>query len=154
MGIKLVGSKAAKLLANRFKTMDDFINAAYDEMIAIDEIGEKMTLSVLEFVKEERNLQLIEKLKEAGVNMTSVEKEVVAKEAFEGKTFVLTGTLQNYSRNEAKEIIENLGGKVSSSVSKKTDYVLAGEEAGSKLEKAMKLGVEVISEEDFEKMNG
>ncbi|MCG8484543.1 MAG: NAD-dependent DNA ligase LigA [Clostridia bacterium] len=154
LGIKLVGSKAAKLLANRFKTMDDFINAAYDEMIAIDEIGEKMTLSVLEFVKEERNLQLIEKLKEAGVNMTSVEKEVVAKEAFEGKTFVLTGTLQNYSRNEAKEIIENLGGKVSSSVSKKTDYVLAGEEAGSKLEKAMKLGVEVISEEDFEKMNG
>ncbi len=153
LGIKLVGSKAAKLLANRFKTMDDFINAAYDEMIAIDEIGEKMTLSVLEFVKEERNLQLIEKLKEAGVNMTSVEKEVVTKEAFEGKTFVLTGTLQNYSRNEAKEIIENLGGKVSSSVSKKTDYVLAGEEAGSKLEKAMKLGVEVISEEDFEKMN-
>ena len=112
-----------------------------------------MTLSVLEFVKEERNLQLIEKLKEAGVNMTSVEKDVVTKEAFEGKTFVLTGTLQNYSRNEAKEIIEHLGGKVSSSVSKKTDYVLAGEEAGSKLEKAMKLGVEVISEEDFEKMN-
>lgn len=153
LGIKLVGSKAAKLLANRFKTMEDFIHATYEEMIEIDEIGEKMTQSVLEFFQDERNLNLIEKLKDAGVNMTAEEKDVVSKEAFEGKTFVLTGTLQNYSRNEAKEIIENLGGKVSSSVSKKTDYVLAGEEAGSKLEKAIKLGVEVISEEDFEKMN-
>lgn len=153
LGIKLVGSKAAKLLANRFETMDGFIKATYDDMIAIDEIGEKMTQSVLEFFEEERNIQLINKLKEAGVNMASIQKEIVVKEAFEGKTFVLTGTLQNYSRNEAKEIIENLGGKVSSSVSKKTDYVLAGEEAGSKLEKAIKLGVEVINEEDFEKMN-
>lgn len=153
LGIKLVGSKAAKLISNRFKTMDNIMNASYEEMIEIDEIGEKMTQSVLEFYKDERNLQLIRKLKEAGVNMASLEKEVDTKEAFEGKTFVLTGTLQNYTRNEAKDIIESFGGKVSSSVSKKTNYILAGEEAGSKLEKAIKLGVEVISEEDFEKMN-
>ena len=110
-----------------------------------------MAESVYKFFKQEQTLDLINKLKEAGVNMDAQEEEGLDNR-FEGKIFVLTGTLESFSRKEAEEIIEKFGGKTSSSVSKKTDYVLAGEDSGSKLIKANELGVTVISEEEFKKM--
>ena len=110
-----------------------------------------MAKSIYEFFQEEQTIDLINKLKDAGVNMESLEEES-DDNRFEGMTFVLTGTLTKYSRNEASDIIERMGGKTSGSVSKKTTYVLAGEDAGSKLTKAQSLGVEVITEEQFEQM--
>src|SRR5699024_9955344 len=107
--------------------------------------------SICSFFEEKQTLDLIKRLKEAEVNMSHLE-EVQIDDRFAGKTFVLTGTLSKYSRGEASDIIEKFGGKTSGSVSKKTDYVLAGEDAGSKLDKAQKLGVTVLSEEEFEKM--
>ncbi|MBB6213951.1 DNA ligase (NAD+) [Anaerosolibacter carboniphilus] len=153
LGIKLVGERAAGLLADAFGSMDRLIHASYEEITAIPEIGDKMAESLVAFLKEESNLYIIGKLKAAGVNMENqtINDEQVEKK-FEGQTFVLTGTLEKYTRNEAKEIIERLGGRVSGSVSKKTSYVLAGTEAGSKLDKAVELGVKVIDENEFEKM--
>lgn len=153
LGIKLVGSRAAGLLAEAFGSMDNLIHASYDQIVSIPEIGEKMAESVLAFFQEERNLTVIEKLRRAGVNMENRQKAAEAGEQkLEGLTFVITGTLVKYKRNEAKELIEQLGGRVSGSVSKKTDYVLAGEEAGSKLEKALELGVPVLDEAAFDAM--
>ena len=114
----------------------------------IDDVGEITAHNIYEFFRQEQTLDLINKLKQAGVNMKAeTKKSSTGKLA--GKTFVLTGTLEHYSRDEASEIIEKLGGKTSSSVSKKTDYVLAGEDAGSKLKKAQELGITIISEEEF-----
>ena len=127
------------------------MNASLDELTVQNDIGEVMAKSIYEFFKEEQTIDLINKLKEAGVNMESLEEES-NDTRFEGMTFVLTGTLTKYSRTEASDIIEKLGGKTSGSVSKKTTYVLAGEDAGSKLTKAQSLGVEVITEEQFEEM--
>jgi DNA ligase (NAD+) len=110
-----------------------------------------MAESIAAYFREPVNLQLLDRLKAAGVNFTQ-ETPQAGERLFDGKTFVLTGTLEKYTRKEAQNIIENLGGKVSSSVSKKTDYVLAGREAGSKLDKATALGVKVISEDDFEEL--
>ena len=153
LGIKLVGERAAGLLADAFGTMDRLIHGTYEEITSIPEIGDKMAESLVAFLKEEGNLNIIGKLKAAGVNMENqaIHDEKVEKK-FEGLTFVLTGTLEKYGRNDAKEMIERLGGRVSGSVSKKTSYVLAGAEAGSKLEKAVSLGVTVIDEDEFEKM--
>ncbi|WIF94063.1 NAD-dependent DNA ligase LigA [Caminicella sporogenes] len=155
LGIRLVGSKAAKVLAEEFKSIDSLINASIEKLTAIDEIGPKMAESIVEFFRDEKNLEIIEKMKRAGVNMESKKKATEDGEIelkLKDKTFVLTGTLNNYTRNEAKEIIERLGGKVTGSVSKKTSYVLVGENPGSKLDKANKLGVRVITEEEFEEM--
>ena len=110
-----------------------------------------MAKSIVDFFEEEQTKDLIEKLKQAGVNIKSLEKEE-QNQKFEGLTFVLTGSLEKYTRQEATELIEKYGGKVSGSVSKKTNYLLAGEDAGSKLTKAQSLGVKIISEEEFEKM--
>ena len=151
LGIRHTGEKAAKILANRFKTMDNLINATVEELTAIDEIGEITAKAIRDFLSKEHNIEFINKLKDAGVSMESTSNESID-DRFAGKTFVLTGTLSKYKRTEASEIIEKLGGKTSSSVSNKTSYVLAGEEAGSKLEKANKLGVKVISEDEFEEM--
>lgn len=153
LGIKLVGARAGVLLADVFKDMDTLMNARFEDITVIPEIGDKMAQSVVAFFKEERNLEIIEKFKSAGVNMKSlkVEDDSIEKK-FKGMTFVITGTLTKYKRTDAKELVEKLGGKVSGSVSKKTSYVLAGEEAGSKLTKAQELGVRVISEEEFEEM--
>lgn len=150
LGIRHVGQKAAKLLCDKFGTMTAIENAAKDEILEIDGFGEIMADAVVEFFSLEQSQQLITDLRHAGVNMKS-EKKVIDNR-FEGKTFVLTGSLVKYTRNQASEIIENFGGKTSSSVSKKTDYVLAGEAAGSKLTKAQSLGVDIISEDDFAKM--
>ncbi len=150
LGIRHIGQKAAKLLCDRFETIDNIMNASREKISSIDGFGEIMADSVIEFFSLPQSKQLIEDLKNAGVNMRS-EKKVIDNR-FEGKTFVLTGTLTQYTRNQASEIIENFGGKTSSSVSKKTDFVLAGEAAGSKLTKAQSLGVNIISEDDFSRM--
>ena len=147
-GIRHVGSKACKLLARKYRNIDNLSNATLEELSQIKDIGEVMANSIREFFLQEQTKDLIEKLKVSGVNMECLEEESTDNR-FEGKTFVLTGTLDTLTRKEAEDIIEKLGGKTSSSVSKKTDYVLAGEEAGSKLTKAQSLGVTIISEQEF-----
>lgn len=149
-GIRHIGAKAAKLLAEHFGNLDNILNASLEDIEAIEGFGKIMAESAVEFFALEGTRRMIERLKECGVNMNSL--KIVSDTRFQGKTFVLTGTLSKYNRNEASAIIESFGGKTSSSVSKKTDYVLAGEDAGSKLEKAQKLGVAVISEDEFEEM--
>lgn len=152
LGIRHVGGKASKVLARKYKTMENLQNANFEQLSQINDIGEVMANSIIEFFMQEQTKDLIEKLKNAGVNMNCLEEESDDKR-FEGKTFVLTGSLEKYTRKEAEDIIERLGGKTSGSVSKKTDYVLAGEDAGSKLTKAQSLGVTIITEEEFEKMS-
>lgn len=150
LGIRHIGQKAAKLLADRFSDMDGIISASKEEILSIDGYGDIMAESVTDFFSHPQAVELINDLKAAGVNMRS-EKKVIDNR-FEGKTFVLTGTLSRFTRTQASEVIETYGGKTSSSVSKKTDYVLAGEAAGSKLQKAQDLGVKIISEDEFAAM--
>ena len=150
-GIRHVGVKASKLLAKKYKTIDNLMLAPLEELSEIKDIGEVMASSIREFFEQAQTIDLIEKLKQAGVNMNYLEEEG-NDNRFEGKTFVLTGSLEKYTRGEASNIIEKFGGKTSGTVSKKTDYVLAGEEAGSKLTKAQNLGVTILSETEFEKM--
>jgi len=151
LGIRNVGSKLAKVLAKKFKSLDSLMNASIINLNSIDEVGTIIADSIYSFFNQEQTLDLINKLKEANVNMEYL-KEESKDERFYGKTFVLTGSLEKFTRDEASEIIENFGGKTSSSVSKKTDYVLAGEDAGSKFKKANELGVKVITEQEFEEM--
>ena len=151
LGIRHVGSKASKTLAKKYKTMDNLMNASFEELAEVEDVGQIMANSIREFFMQEQTIDLINRLKELGVNMNAEEEKVID-ERFYGKTFVITGTLEKYSRNEAAEIIESFSGKVSSSVSKKTSYLLAGEEAGSKLTKAKEIGTKIISEKEFEKM--
>ena len=151
LGIRHIGAKSAKNLARKFRTMDNLMNASIEELSVQNDVGEITAKSIYEFFREEQSIDLINKLKLEGVNMESLEEENTDNR-FEGKTFVLTGALSKYSRDEASDIIEKLGGKTSGSVSKKTSYVLAGEDAGSKLTKAQNLGVTVITEEEFEEM--
>lgn len=150
LGIKLIRTKAAKILASEFKDLDKLMNATEQELINLEEFGQTMADSVVEFFKEEKNISVIEKLKEAGVNTKLIESddEDIPK-IFEKMKIVLTGTLPTLKRNDAKEMIEKRGGKATSSVSKSTSFVLAGEEAGSKLTKANDLGIKVIDEEKF-----
>ncbi len=150
LGIRHIGAKAGKLLAEHFKTMEKIMNADVSDILEIDGFGEIMAVSVVDFFKNEDSKILIGSLRENGVNMNA--KAVVNDNRFAGKIFVLTGTLPTLKRAEASKMIESFGGKTSSSVSKKTSYVLAGEEAGSKLDKANALGIEVISEEKFMEM--
>ncbi|WP_342434026.1 NAD-dependent DNA ligase LigA [Neobacillus sp. FSL H8-0543] len=151
LGIRHVGAKAAKTLAQSFDTMDNLASATKEELLAINEIGEKMADAIVTFFEQEEAVELLEELSSAGVNMEyKGAKPVSAEESdsvFAGKTVVLTGKLEQLSRNEAKEKIEALGGNVSGSVSKKTHLVIAGVEAGSKLKKAQELGIEVWDEE-------
>ncbi len=150
LGIKLIGTKAAKILASEFKDLDKLMNATEQELINLEEFGQTMADSVVEFFKEEKNISVIEKLKEAGVNTKLIESDDTdIPKIFEKMKIVLTGTLPTLKRNNAKEMIEKRGGKATSSVSKSTSFVLAGEEAGSKLTKANDLGIKVIDEEKF-----
>lgn len=151
LGIRHVGVKGAKSLAKRFKTMNELMNASYEDLIQVDDTGEITARAIYEFFNQEQTKDLIKKLKDAGVNM-SAEVDENVDNRFEGMTFVLTGALDKYTRDEAAAIIEKFGGKVSGSVSKKTTYVLAGEDAGSKLDKANQLGVPVLSEQQFDTM--
>ena len=151
LGIEQVGVKSAKILAKSFKTIDGLAKANFGTLTFIDEIGVITANSVRDFFMQDQTKDLIKKLKKAGVNTKQTE-DGENDNRFLEKTFVLTGTLEKYTRKEAEEIIEKFGGKVSGSVSKKTSYVLAGEEAGSKLTKAQSIGVPVITEAEFEKM--
>lgn len=149
LGIKMIGQRAAKLLAESFQDIYDLESADVERLITIPEIGEKMAISIIKFFEQDQNTKLIGRLAELGLNVKSIKKNIEEKEQFKDKTFVLTGSLSSFTRDEAKAYIEGFGGKVSGSVSKKTDFVLAGEEAGSKLVKAQELGVTIIDEETF-----
>ena len=151
LGIRHVGVKTAKLLAKTYGSMDKIMQASYESLCIREEIGKIIAKSVYDFFREEQTIDLINKLKEYGVNMQTEQEEEID-DRFAGKTFVLTGSLEKYSRDEASEIIEKLGGKTSGTVSKKTSYVLAGEAAGSKLTKAQSLGIKIITEKEFEEM--
>ena len=149
LGIRHVGVKTAKTLANYYKTMENLSKASFESLSVQNDVGEIIAQSIYEFFRQEQTIDILQQLKSFGINMTKIEDEEVDNR-FDGKVFVLTGTLSKYSRDQASNIIEKHGGKVSSSVSKKTSYVLAGEDAGSKLTKAQILGVTVITEEQFE----
>ena len=150
-GIRHVGVKAAKILAKTYGTLDNLAKASFDSLSFVDEIGPIVANSIKEFFEQEQTKDLIKRLKNAGVNMTRLKSDE-EDDRFAGKTFVLTGTLEKYTREEASDIIEKFGGKTSSSVSKKTSYLLAGEDAGSKLTKAQSLGIQIISEDEFIEM--
>lgn len=153
LGIRHVGAKAAKTLAQEFETLDRLMQAETDDLLAINEIGDKMAAAIIAYFAGEGTKQLIEELRSVGVNFHYTGKkatnEVSGDSVFWNKTFVVTGKLEAYGRNEAKEIIESFDGKVAGSVSKKTDYVVAGEAAGSKLAKAQELGITIWNEEQF-----
>lgn len=151
LGIRNIGEKASKALEKRFGDIDNIINASFEEISEIEDFGDVMAQSVVEFFKNSDNLVLIDRLKQAGVNTKSDNAEN-KDNRFSGKTFVLTGTLTQFTREQASKIIEDFGGKTASSVSKKTSYVLFGEKAGSKLEKARSLGISVITEQQFNDM--
>lgn len=151
LGIRHIGVKGAKILAKRYKSMENLKNASIESLSMVEDVGEITAKSIYEFFRQEQTLDLLSKLQQAGVNMQAIQEEN-KDQRLEGKTFVLTGSLEHYTREQASQMIETLGGKTSSSVSKKTSYVLAGEEAGSKLEKAQRLGVEILTESQFEDM--
>jgi len=148
LGIPFIGTKAASILAKHFGRMEKLQKSKYDELIEIPEIGEKMAESIISFFKQEQNNILLERLKSAGVNMESLYVSEGPR-PLENTTFVLTGTLEKYTRKAATEIIENLGGKVTSNVSKKTDYVVVGDNPGSKYKIALELGIKILSEDEF-----
>ena len=147
LGIRFVGERTAEFLAEHFGSLDAIMNASAEELQEVNEIGPRIAESMVEFFAEPKNRELIERLRKAGLQFKGKKKERGTKLA--GKTFVLTGTLANYSRDQAKKMIEAAGGKVSGSVSKKTDYVVAGADAGSKLDKASALGIKVIDEKEM-----
>jgi len=149
-----VGEHIAEILSENFDSIDDLAKAKREELLKIREIGEKVAESIEMFFKQKENLELIERLKSAGVNVKSKKEKIVVKDVLKGKSFVITGTLSKYTRDEAEKLIVSLGGKVSSSVSSKTDYLIVGSEPGSKLEKARALGIKIISEEEFLTMIG
>lgn len=152
LGINHVGAKVAKILLKKFPSLEQLKGATFEQLIEIDDIGEAIANSVIQYFSSDYTSKLIDTLHEIGIKTAIDQKESQTSPLFEGKTFVLTGKLETFSREEAGAIIESLGGKVSGSVSKKTDYVLAGEDAGSKLEKANALGVKVIGEAAFKEM--
>ena len=151
LGIRHVGEKAAETLAEEFSTLEALMEAKEEELERISEVGPALAGSVREFFQQKEIKGLIDRLRKAGLNM---EQERVAKgpQILAGKTFVFTGELKRYSRTEAEELVKNLGGEASSSVSKKTSYVVVGESPGSKYKKAKALGVPILPEEEFEKL--
>ena len=155
LGIRQVGNKTAKLLARQYKNIDNIINATFEELNSINDIGPIIAKNIVEYFKEEDNIKLINDLKELGINMTYISNNNYNEsDEFLNKTFVLTGTLNNITREKATEIIESLGGKVSSSVSKKTSAVILGDNPGSKYDKAVSLNIPIWEEDEFlEKIN-
>ncbi|MCD6334059.1 MAG: NAD-dependent DNA ligase LigA [Candidatus Latescibacteria bacterium] len=154
LGIRHVGEHIAEVLIDAFHTIDRLAEASEEDLVAVYEIGPEVAKSVVMFFGQEENRNVIEKLKAAGVRFESEEKQVVSEPHLKGKTFVFTGALSSFTRDEVQEIVKRLGARATSSVSKKTDYVVAGENAGSKLEKARGLGVTVLSEEAFKELVG
>ncbi len=150
LGIRFVGERTAQFLAEHFGSMDALLSATEDELIEVNEVGPRIAKSISEFFREPKNRDLVAQLRDAGLNLSGAKKQRGTTLA--GKTFVLTGTMPRYSRDQAKKMIEDAGGRVSGSVSKKTDYVVAGDDAGSKLDKAKELGVAVIDEKAMEQL--
>ena len=149
LGIKQVGSKTAKILAKKFKTMTNLQNAAYEELVEIPDIGPIIAQNITTYFQNPDNIHILEELKKLNVNMTYQNSNEVAKDDFDGKTFVLTGTLNSITRDKATELIENCGGKVSGSVSKKTSAVIVGDNPGSKYDKAVSLQIPIWTEDEF-----
>ena len=149
LGIRYVGERTAQALADYFKSIDSLAAATLDELIQIEDVGPKVGESIVFFFKQPENIELINKLKEAGLNFSSLKEEKRGKRPLAGQTFVLTGKLSELSREEASEIIEDLGGTVSSSVSSKTTYVVVGDSPGSKLGRAQELGIPTLEEKEF-----
>ena len=150
LGIKEVGAKTAKILAKKYLELDKLMQASYEDLLAIPDIGPISAKSISEYFKDEHNIAMINELKELNLNMKYLgQVESDSSSPFFGKTVVLTGTLSKMGRKEATEMLENLGAKVAGSVSKKTDYVIFGVDAGSKLDKARELGVATLDEESF-----
>jgi len=154
LGISQVGEKAAKILASTFKNIDELMNASIEALSSIRDIGNITATLIYDFFHNENNLAIIEELRILGVNMTYIDNSLGTDSLFKDKTVVLTGSLSLFSRNEATELLENMGAHVASSVSKKTDYVVYGENAGSKLQKANELGVKTLSEAEFQSLLG
>jgi DNA ligase (NAD+) len=152
LGIRFVGERTAQFLAEHFGALDELVSASEEELQQVEEVGPRIAKSIIEFFAEPKNRELVDELRAAGLTLRGKKKERGTKLA--GNTFVLTGTLANYSRDEAKKMIEDAGGKVMGSVSKKTDYVVAGADAGSKLDKARELGVRVIGEGEMRRLVG
>jgi DNA ligase (NAD+) len=152
LGIRMVGERTAQFLAEHFGSMEEIENASIEELQNVGEVGPKIAESIAEFFSNAANRKLVDRLGAAGLAFQGKKKERGTKLA--GKTFVLTGTLAHFTRDEAKKLIEDAGGKVTGSVSKKTDYVVAGADAGSKLDKAKELGVSVLGEKEMEKLLG
>jgi DNA ligase (NAD+) len=150
LGIRFVGERTAQFLAEHFGSLDAIESASEDELQQVEEVGPRIATSIVEFFAEPKNRELVEELRSAGLQLKGKKKERGTKLA--GKTFVLTGTLANYTRDEAKKMIEDAAAKVAGSVSKKTDYVVAGSDAGSKLDKAKELGVKVVDEKGMEEL--
>src|SRR5205814_6947078 len=150
LGIRFVGERTAHFLAEHFGALDALVTAGEEELQQVEEVGPRIAKSIVEFFAEPKNRELVDELRAAGLTLRGKKKERGTKLA--GKTFVLTGTLANYSRDEAKKMVEDAGGKVPGSVGEKTDQVGAGRDAGSKLDKAKELGVAVIDEQEMEKL--
>jgi len=152
IGIRFVGERTAQFLADHFGSFDNLAKATEDQLLEVEEVGPKIAQSIAAFFAEKRNREVIEKLRNAGLKFEKKKVETRGRLSLEGKQFVLTGTLPNYSRDEAQKMIEDAGGRVTGSVSKKTDYVVVGAEPGSKLEKAKSLGVKTIDEDELVKL--
>jgi DNA ligase (NAD+) len=152
LGVRFVGERTAQFLAEHFGSMDALMNASEEELQEVNEVGPRIAQSIGEFFQEPKNRALVKQLQDLGLRLTGTRKERGTKLA--GKTFVLTGTLAHFTRDEAKKVIEDAGGRVSGSVSKTTDYVVAGDDAGSKLDKAKELGVKVIGEKEMQDLVG
>jgi len=154
LGIRHVGAGVAQLIAEHYHSIDELMNASFEDLGSIYEIGPKIAESIVRFFKDRRNIDIINRLRKEGVRLEAISKELTRKGALTGKTVVLTGTLPSLTREEAKALIEEQGGKVSSVVSAKTDYIIVGEEPGSKYDKARALGIRILDEEEFKKLLG
>ena len=150
LGIPHVGAKTAKIIAQKFETMDNLENATFEDLTAIPDVGDIIAKSIVDYLSDDHNKAIIEELKDLGINMKYLGEKVEEKEEFSGKTFVLTGSLEIFTREEAESRIESLGGKTSSSVSKKTSAVIVGANPGSKYDKARELGIPIWTEQEFE----
>ncbi|MEK6571325.1 MAG: helix-hairpin-helix domain-containing protein, partial [Bacteroidota bacterium] len=152
LGIRHVGAGVTQLIAEQYHSIDDLKAATFEELRSIHEIGPKIAESIVRFFRDRKNIEILEQLRTAGVRLEASTRELRRKGALVGTTFVLTGTLQSLTREEAKALIEEQGGRVSSSVSATTDYVIVGEEPGSKHDKARALGIKILDEDGFRKL--
>ena len=153
LGIRFVGNTVAKILAKHFGNIDSIIGASYDELVEVEEIGEKIAFSLINFFKDENNLKMINRMKEAGVTFEMEKVENNTEQLLAGKNIVISGVFEKFSRDELKKMIEEYGGKNGSSISKKTSFLLAGDKIGpSKLQKVEKLDIPMVSEDEFLQM--